>query len=154
MEVSQSCEWQRGKDMAAYGKVRLLELVYTFQPKVRTPRAVAPPIDVTEPRQRNNGNIEVINSEFSSRSEEKMSIDELLINGRRYRVPERIIVVDFWNKVRQQEEPKTRLVYTYLHTFHLANTVFQPKPYRCVVSAYVLKLIGGSKRPAPGTILE
>ncbi|KAL5532986.1 hypothetical protein ACEPAF_4760 [Sanghuangporus sanghuang] len=76
-------------------------------PKARTPRVVAPPIDIIEPRQRNNGNIEVINSEFSSRPEEKMSIDELLINGRRYRVPERIIVVDFWNKIRQPRGVKT-----------------------------------------------
>lgn len=28
-----------------------------------------------------------------------MAVDEVLINGRRYRVPERIVVLDFWNKV-------------------------------------------------------
>lgn len=28
-----------------------------------------------------------------------MTVDEVLINGRRYRVPERIVVLDFWNKV-------------------------------------------------------
>jgi len=28
-----------------------------------------------------------------------VTVDEVLINGRRYRVPERIVVLDFWNKV-------------------------------------------------------
>lgn len=28
-----------------------------------------------------------------------MIVDEVLINGRRYRVPERIIMLDFWDKV-------------------------------------------------------
>ncbi len=32
---------------------------------------------------------------------EKVPVDEVLINGRRYRVPERVIVLGFWSKVRQ-----------------------------------------------------
>lgn len=28
-----------------------------------------------------------------------MTVDEVLINGRRYRVPEKAIMLDFWNKV-------------------------------------------------------
>ncbi|EJD05666.1 uncharacterized protein FOMMEDRAFT_145119 [Fomitiporia mediterranea MF3/22] len=72
-------------------------------PKMRTPRTSGPPIDITETRQRNNGNIEVINSDIPQRVEEKMAVDEVLINGRKYRVPERIIMLDFWSKVKQQK---------------------------------------------------
>lgn len=28
-----------------------------------------------------------------------MSVDEVYINGRRYRVPERVILLDFWDRV-------------------------------------------------------
>ena len=33
-----------------------------------------------------------------------MPADEVLINGRRYRVPERVIVLDFWNKLNKYDE--------------------------------------------------
>lgn len=52
--------------------------------------------------QPNNGNIEVVNSEWTSRSQDRVSVDEILINGRKYRIPERVIILDFWNKVGQQ----------------------------------------------------
>jgi hypothetical protein len=29
----------------------------------------------------------------------KVIVDEVLINGRKYRVPERYIILDFWNKI-------------------------------------------------------
>ena len=31
-------------------------------------------------------------------------MDEVLINGRRYRVPEKVIVLDFWNKLNKSNE--------------------------------------------------
>ncbi|GJE97073.1 hypothetical protein PsYK624_132830 [Phanerochaete sordida] len=69
-----------------------------LQPKKRIPKTNAPPIEVTKPGQFNNGNIEVIQPETPSAPPPKMAIDEVLINGRRYRVPERVITMDFWNK--------------------------------------------------------
>ena len=37
-------------------------------------------------------------------------MDEVLINGRRYRVPEKIIVLDFWNKLNKSNEHLQRCV--------------------------------------------
>ena len=31
----------------------------------------------------------------------RFHVDEVLINGRRYRVPERIITMDFWNRTKK-----------------------------------------------------
>lgn len=39
-----------------------------------------------------------------------MPADEVLINGRRYRVPERVIVLDFWNKLNKYDEHINRYV--------------------------------------------
>jgi hypothetical protein len=39
-----------------------------------------------------------------------MPADEVLINGRRYRVPERVIVLDFWNKLNKYDEHVNRCV--------------------------------------------
>ncbi|RDX42656.1 hypothetical protein OH76DRAFT_86840 [Lentinus brumalis] len=73
-----------------------------LQPKRRIPRANATPIDITKPRQWNNGNIEVVQADTApspARGPDKLNVDEVLINGRRYRVPERIITLDFWDKI-------------------------------------------------------
>ena len=32
--------------------------------------------------------------------EELPPVDEIFINGRRYRVPERVIILDFWSKLK------------------------------------------------------
>lgn len=37
---------------------------------------------------------------------EKLVLDEVLINGRRYRVPERVIVLDFWSKMSKEQHPE------------------------------------------------
>ncbi|RDB21491.1 Uncharacterized protein C2F7.07c [Hypsizygus marmoreus] len=75
-------------------------------PKRRVPKQNAPPIEITKPRQFNNGNIEIIHPETSRTSENapKVAVDEVLINGRRYRVPERVIVLDFWNKLNKLDD--------------------------------------------------
>ncbi|KAK0228244.1 hypothetical protein IW262DRAFT_590128 [Armillaria fumosa] len=72
-------------------------------PRHRIPKHNAPPIEITKPRQFNNGNIEIIPSQLPSTaiSHPKVNVDEVLINGRRYRVPERIILLDFWSKVNK-----------------------------------------------------
>ncbi|KAJ7756753.1 hypothetical protein DFH07DRAFT_819787 [Mycena maculata] len=68
-------------------------------PKLRIPKQAAA-IEVTKPKQVNNGNIEIIHPQTASTSHvKKVAVDEVLINGRRYRVPERIVILDFWNKV-------------------------------------------------------
>ncbi|KAI0371792.1 hypothetical protein BV20DRAFT_941308 [Pilatotrama ljubarskyi] len=73
-----------------------------LQPKHRIPRAHATPIDITKPRQWNNGIIEIVNTDAAPPPAvvpQRLNVDEVLINGRRYRVPERIITLDFWDKV-------------------------------------------------------
>jgi hypothetical protein len=52
-----------------------------------------------KPNQCNNGNIEISYPEAASQPVKKEAVDEVLINGRRYRIPERVILLDFWNKV-------------------------------------------------------
>lgn len=75
--------------------------LYKFQqPKRRIPKLNAPPIEITKPKQFNNGNIEIIHPQAPlTTQEKKVAVDEVLINGRRYRVPERVIMLDFWNKI-------------------------------------------------------
>jgi hypothetical protein len=77
------------------------KLKATRQPsKRRIPKQNAPPIDISKPKQWNNGYIDVIQPEPSTaESKARVQADEVLINGRRYRVPEKIIILDFWNKV-------------------------------------------------------
>lgn len=71
--------------------------------KKRIPRQ-SQPIEVTKPGQFNNGNIEIIHPELSPIVQSKVAVDEVLINGRRYRVPERVITMDFWNKANGKGE--------------------------------------------------
>ena len=55
-----------------------------------------------KPRQWNNGNIEIIQADSIPPpviARNKVNVDEVLINGRRYRVPERVITLDFWDKI-------------------------------------------------------
>ncbi|KAI0637273.1 hypothetical protein C8Q77DRAFT_558604 [Trametes polyzona] len=75
-----------------------------LQPKRRIPRANVTPIEITKPHQWNNGIIEVMNADAAPPpvvTPPKLNVDEVLINGRRYRVPERIITLDFWDKVNK-----------------------------------------------------
>lgn len=67
------------------------------------PKQGIPPIEITKPRQFNNGNIEIIHPEMTRPLEtlDKVAADEVLINGRRYRVPERVVVLDFWNRLNK-----------------------------------------------------
>ncbi|KAK7466915.1 hypothetical protein VKT23_003979 [Stygiomarasmius scandens] len=69
--------------------------------KRRVPKQNASPIEITKPSQFNNGNIEIVDPEAARPidTHPKVGVDEVLINGRRYRVPERIILLDFWNKI-------------------------------------------------------
>ena len=64
-----------------------------------------------KPRQYNNGNIEVIHPELSTAPPNpRIAVDEVLINGRRYRIPEKIIVLDFWSKLNKRDEYNYRYI--------------------------------------------
>ncbi|KAF8652714.1 hypothetical protein AX16_004218 [Volvariella volvacea WC 439] len=77
--------------------------------KRRIPKQNAPPLEITAPRQFNNGNVEVIQPEAASiQPTNKLTVDEVLINGRRYRVPERILVLDFWSKINAIRNPLSK----------------------------------------------
>jgi hypothetical protein len=70
-------------------------------------------IDVVRPGQGNNGNIEILDIEPSS-TQDKVVVDEVFINGKRYRVPERIIKLDFWDKVHGVHCPTQRFEWAHL----------------------------------------
>jgi hypothetical protein len=76
------------------------------QPKRRVPKQVPPVTDVTERNRPNNGNIEIIPADNAADKAKKMNVDEVHINGRRYRVPERVIVLDFWDKLGRGRQPR------------------------------------------------
>jgi hypothetical protein len=87
--------------------------------KRRIPKQNANTIEITKPNQFNNGNIEVIHPETASRLPQKVSVDEVLINGRRYRVPERVITLDFWGKLGRVGKRCERYNWLSLVTFCL-----------------------------------
>ena len=63
------------------------------------------------PKQFNNGNIEIIHPQAPlTTQEKKVAVDEVLINGRRYRVPERVIILDFWNKISNDHNSALKYV--------------------------------------------
>ncbi|KXN90458.1 hypothetical protein AN958_04130 [Leucoagaricus sp. SymC.cos] len=75
-----------------------------------------PVIEIDRPGQFNNGNIDIVPSEHAIPVQQpaRIATDEVLINGRRYRVPERTIVLDFWGKLNKNnatshEEEKDNL---------------------------------------------
>ncbi|KAF6764967.1 hypothetical protein DFP72DRAFT_1029512 [Ephemerocybe angulata] len=73
-----------------------------LHPQRRIPRNNATPIEISKPRQWNNGNIEISQSEPpAALLKPRVQVDEVLINGRRYRVPERIVILDFWSKLNR-----------------------------------------------------
>ncbi|KAF5358114.1 hypothetical protein D9756_001766 [Leucocoprinus leucothites] len=96
---------------------RQADNVFPVQPiKRRIPKSNPyPVIEIDRPGQFNNGNIDIIPSETTTPIQQvnRVATDEVLINGRRYRVPERTIVLDFWSKLNkahvplQQEEKDT-----------------------------------------------
>ena len=59
------------------------------------------PIEITKSGQTNNGSVEISELEALS-AFDKVPVDEVFINGRRYRVPERIIKLDFWSRVYKE----------------------------------------------------
>ncbi|KDN48150.1 hypothetical protein RSAG8_03166, partial [Rhizoctonia solani AG-8 WAC10335] len=72
-------------------------------PKIRIPKSGSRVVTITKPDQRNNGNIEIVDSEPIQLNPQAMraAYEEVRINGQRYRVPEETIVLDFWNKAKR-----------------------------------------------------
>ncbi|CAE7226503.1 unnamed protein product [Rhizoctonia solani] len=72
-------------------------------PKIRIPKSGTRVVTITKPGQRNNGNIEVVDSEPIQLNPQAMrtAYEEVRINGQRYRVPEETIVLDFWDKAKR-----------------------------------------------------
>jgi hypothetical protein len=98
MDVSEP----RGPDIRA--SLSILFLLFAGlnmgqKPKRRVPKQQAGFIEITKPHQRNNGNVEVVQSDYLTAEEQKVLVDEITINGRRYRIPERVIRLDFWNRI-------------------------------------------------------
>lgn len=66
-------------------------------PRRRTVRNGLETVDVETPGAHNNGNVVVVEAQ---ETQEALPHDDMLINNRRYRVPERVIQLDFWNKLK------------------------------------------------------
>ena len=79
-------------------------------PKRRIPKQNTQLLEITKLNERNNGNIDIIHPQAASTSENKVVADEVSINGRRYRVPERVIILDFWGKVGKVQSQGARFV--------------------------------------------
>ncbi|KAJ9121716.1 hypothetical protein QFC22_002336 [Naganishia vaughanmartiniae] len=65
-------------------------------PKKRTLKNGIEVITVNQPGQPNNGLIDVIDEEAERR---RIAYQNMFINGKRYKVPEKIIQLDFWSKL-------------------------------------------------------
>ncbi|BEJ14050.1 hypothetical protein CspHIS471_0312240 [Cutaneotrichosporon sp. HIS471] len=66
-------------------------------PRRRTVRNGLETVDVENVGSYNNGNVTVIDA---PEVEQEIPTDDMVINNKKYRVPERIIQLDFWNKLR------------------------------------------------------
>ncbi|KAI5451412.1 hypothetical protein NCC49_001718 [Naganishia albida] len=65
-------------------------------PKKRLLKHGVEVVNVTQPGQPNNGLVEIIDEEAERR---RIAYEHMFINGKRYKVPERIIHLDFWTKL-------------------------------------------------------
>lgn len=71
-------------------------LLSLFKPKKRLLKHGVEVVNVTQPGQPNNGLVEIIDEEAEKR---RIAYEHMFINGKRYKVPERIIHLDFWTKL-------------------------------------------------------
>lgn len=69
---------------------------HILQPKKRLLKHGVEVVNVTQPGQPNNGLVEIIDEEAEKR---RIAYENMFINGKRYKVPERIIHLDFWTKL-------------------------------------------------------
>ncbi|CAK9780646.1 hypothetical protein CC85DRAFT_262422 [Cutaneotrichosporon oleaginosum] len=76
-------------------------------PRRRTVRVGLETVDVEAPGEENNGFVSIIEE---PEVQPDLRTDDMVINNKKYRVPERIIQLDFWNKLRKHSgsEPPAR----------------------------------------------
>ncbi|KAH8829646.1 hypothetical protein DL96DRAFT_1598969 [Flagelloscypha sp. PMI_526] len=66
--------------------------------KLRIPKLNAPPIDIKKAGLYNNGNIDIVQPIIPP-SSETGALDDTVKYGRKFRVPEKVVLLDFWAKV-------------------------------------------------------
>ena len=92
--MSESCRASHGKSIS-YPPSQDVDAP-VIQIRRRTIRNNIETVDVECLGQRNNGNISVVPDEELRPA---IEFEEMIINKRRYRVPEKIIRLDFWDKL-------------------------------------------------------
>jgi len=75
-------------------------------PRRRVLRNITQTTDIANPGERNNGNIDIIPSEDPQTS--LVPVEEVFISNQRYRLPERVVMLDFWSKIKQPQRPTDR----------------------------------------------
>ncbi|UOH83013.1 hypothetical protein LQV05_005726 [Cryptococcus neoformans] len=70
-------------------------------PRRRTLQDNIQTVEVVGKGQFNNGNVEIVNDSGSSGTSE-MEFEDTIINRRKFRVPEKIIRLDFWEKLKKE----------------------------------------------------
>lgn len=68
-------------------------------PRRRIPKHIHKTVDVSAPGVMNNGNIDIVPSEDLPVA--GPPADEVFIGGTRYRVPERVVILDFWDRCKR-----------------------------------------------------
>ena len=68
------------------------------QPRRRIPKHIHKTVDVSAPGVMNNGNIDIVPSEDLPVA--GPPADEVFIGGTRYQVPERVVILDFWDRCK------------------------------------------------------
>ncbi|TYJ55769.1 hypothetical protein B9479_003547 [Cryptococcus floricola] len=72
-------------------------------PKRRTLNEGLEIIDISKPGQLNNGNIEIIVPETTAigKDGKQFEYEDMVINRKKFRVPEKVVKLDFWNKIQR-----------------------------------------------------
>ncbi|ODN90817.1 nuclear protein [Cryptococcus wingfieldii CBS 7118] len=72
-------------------------------PKRRTLNEGLEIIDISKPGQLNNGNIEIIVPETTAigKDGKQFEFEDMVINRKKFRVPEKVVKLDFWNKIQR-----------------------------------------------------
>lgn len=92
-------------------------------PRRRTVRHGLETVDVGKTGEYNNGNITVIEAEEPPRA--ALPHEDMVINNRRYRVPEQVIQLDFWDRVRARRKRKRGPLEAPAMTEHRVNKAYQ-----------------------------
>lgn len=92
MDVPKPRRAGHGASLRLLSQTRLIK-----QPKRRTVKHNLQLVDVNGEGEHNNGNIIVLPDDDTPSS--KLDVDEIVINSRKYRVPEKTIRLDFWSKL-------------------------------------------------------